>query len=262
MGTAKLTKLFSIMKWVVPMTLLVYSGWSMTERMVDQYENKQTYGALRFVYQTPHEEQQPSQQDNPPKSTAESSKSVSEVFRKLLLINPDIVGWIQIAGTNIDYPVVKASNNSFYLDHDVTKKPNKAGSIFMDFRNRTGSDGGDRHTILYGHNMRDRSMFTELLKYESPWFYETNTQISFNTIDQPMVWKIFAVYRTYVSFDYIRTEFQSDIDFMEFVTEISRRSMHKEQVIVQPEDQILTLSTCTNIEGDERFVVHAVLVKS
>lgn len=91
-------------------------------------------------------------------------------FLSLEAINPDVVGWIAAEGTEIDYPVVRGKDNDFYLRHLFMGEQNKLGSIFMDYRNH--SDFSNKNTIIYGHNMKDGSMFSSLIKYKDQHYYD------------------------------------------------------------------------------------------
>lgn len=112
-------------------------------------------------------EQPEGQQDDPTKS-GEEEKAID--FEGLRKINEDIVAWIQIPGIGVDYPVVQGEDNEYYLHHTFRKEVNKAGSIFLDYRNR--ADFTDQRVILYGHNMKDGSMFSNLKKYQDDAFWK------------------------------------------------------------------------------------------
>lgn len=111
------------------------------------------------------EEKADGQQDNPTETEAEE-KTID--FAELRKINEDIVAWIQIPETGVDYPVVQGEDNEYYLHHTFRKEANKAGSIFLDYRNR--ADFTDQRVIIYGHNMKDGSMFSNLKKYQDNAF--------------------------------------------------------------------------------------------
>jgi sortase B len=184
---------------------------------------------------------------------------VQNKFVELTKKNEDIVGWLKIENTAIDYPVTQAEDNDFYLDKDVSKNANAAGSIFMDFRNNVVDL--DRHIILYGHNMKDGSMFADLLHYESRWNFQNQSFIQFDTLFTDAKWEIFSVYTTDANVDYLQTEFQSDEEYRSFLETIKAKSLHSSNVILSQDDRILTLSTCSYAFNDARFVVHAKLVK-
>lgn len=198
-------------------------------------------------------------------TTAGSSSSADAATEQVLTLlnslnkeNPDIIGWIRIPGTNIDYPVVLGEDNRFYLDHDINRDQSRNGSIFMDYRNNAGL--GQKHTILYGHHTRDHTMFTDLMKYKVQAFSQKNTIIEYYTRNRKTTWKIFAAYVTAVDFYYIQTIFPTAVSFSRFLESIRSRSKFSHPVDVTPQDQILTLSTCTYEFENARFVVHAVLI--
>jgi SrtB family sortase len=137
----------------------------------------------------------------------QSMPTIQDNFIELLEINQDVVGWLHIEGTVIDYPVLQAEDNDFYLRRDWQKNDNIAGSIFMDYRNDILSIQPGSNTIIYGHRMNDGSMFGELIKYESRWNFENHRIIHLDTLYETYEWEIFSAYITDTSFDYIRTEF-------------------------------------------------------
>ena len=111
------------------------------------------------------EEKANGQQDDPTESETEE-KTID--FAELRKINEDIVAWIQIPGIDVDYPVVHGEDNEYYLHHTFQKEANKAGSIFLPYRNR--ADFTEQRVIIYGHNMKDGSMFGNLKKYQDNAF--------------------------------------------------------------------------------------------
>ena len=197
---------------------------------------------------------QPEQGQNQP-AVSSAKPVIQEAFQPLLAINPDVVGWIRIEGTTVDYPVVQSEDNSFYLDRGFDREPQAEGSIFMDYRNNISAS--DRHTILYGHNMKNKTMFASLLNYESSWYFKQHGTITFNTLNEESEWEIFSAYFTDTSHDYIRTDFIDEQGFTAFVQDIMDRSLHHSKAILTPEDRILTLSTCSPSGKDARFTVHA-----
>ena len=182
------------------------------------------------------------------------------IFDELLSINKDTVGWIKVNNTNIDYPVVKATDNDFYLKHDYYRNTNRHGWIFMDYRN--GIDENDKNTIIYGHNLANQKMFGTL-RYvlNQSWYTKTNNQIiTFNTLNNNEKYQIFSIYKIPVTTDYLATNFNSDDDFMKFIDLIKSRSIYDFNIEITKDDRIITLSTCSN-GSDQRLVVHAVAIK-
>lgn len=183
-------------------------------------------------------------------------------FDQLMMENPDTVGWIRVAGTNVNYPIVQAADNEYYLKRDYYHKFTNAGWIYGDYRNNFWDLQSNKNLIIYGHCRLDMSMFGSLEYCRRAWWvnnpgYHT---IHISTPTETTVWKVFAVYTTDVDFYYIKTNFSSDTDFLNLVEEMKSRSIHDFGTAVNGDDTILTLSTCST--DADRLVVNAVLVKS
>jgi len=173
--------------------------------------------------------------------------------------NDDVIGYLKIEGTSIDYPVVQADNNQFYLDHNIHKERDNAGWVFLDFENDTSRD--DPNTIIYAHNMRDDVMFHSLRNYTSKDYFESHRYITFNTEYADQTWEVFSFYRTPISFYYIQVFFHTHDDFVKLLMEMKSRSMYDTGVDVFPDDRVLILSTCVGgNDRNERYVLNARLV--
>ncbi|MBQ7799498.1 MAG: competence/damage-inducible protein A [Oscillospiraceae bacterium] len=195
-----------------------------------------------------------------------------EQFGLLYQENKDIVGWIEIEDSQINYPVVKTGDNDFYLTHNFYKKKERHGTPFMDYRN--SHDQLNFNTVLHGHNMKsDNQMFSDLENYYKGngaiTYYRKHPLISFDTVYEEMDWKIFAVFTCSVNsndknyFDYYNVlNLTSNEMFDEFIGGIRSRSIFNIPVDVKPTDQILTLSTCYYEYEDQRLVVMARRVRS
>lgn len=181
-----------------------------------------------------------------------------EVFDELTKINDDTVGYLSINNTKINYPVVQSDTNSYYLNRDFNKRKNSMGWIFMDYRNN--ATDLDKNTIIYGHNIKQGIMFGTL-KYalNSSWYKkESNQIITFNTPLQNMKWQIFSVYKILATEDYLKNEFSSNEEYLEFINMLKNRSLYDFKVDIDENSKIITLSTC--FSHSTRHVVHAVLV--
>ena len=177
-------------------------------------------------------------------------------FDDLKKQNSDTVAYLNIKNTNIDYIVVKGNDNEYYLKHNFNKKYNSAGWIFADYKNKF--DGTDKNIIIYGHSMKNGSMFGELYKiFDYNWLNnEENLNIIFNINGEDSTYKIFSMYRIEAEDYYIQTEFNDDEEFKKFLETIKSRDTRNLNVNVDINDQILTLSTCTS-DLNKRIVVHA-----
>ena len=180
-------------------------------------------------------------------------------FSKLKSINPDVVGWIQINNTNINYPFVQARDNSYYLTHSFNRSYNEAGWVFVDYRNSIGNE--EKNTIIYAHGRLDTTMFGNLRKIlTNGWLNnQDNHVIKISTESENTLWQIFSVYRIPTTSDYLKTRFVSDKEFQQFINLISSRSNYNFNTSVSVEDRIITLSTCYN--DNDKVVVHAKLIK-
>lgn len=178
---------------------------------------------------------------------------------------PDVKGWITIPNTMIDYPVLKSSADKspdYYLNKNIKGESTRYGSVFIDARCNDGPQLS-RSTVLYGHNIRDGSMFHDVVKFTDLKFYRERPVFTFNTIHDEMSWKIFAVFRTNAStaqgpvFDYIKVDFKDDDDFAKFIKDLQSRSLINTTVDVLPSDNIVVLSTCSYEFDDFRTVLIA-----
>ncbi len=176
-------------------------------------------------------------------------------FAELKNKNSDTVAWLKVENTNIEFPVVKANDNSYYLTHNFNKENNKAGWIFADYKNKF--DGTDKNIVIYGHNMRDDSMFGSLKDViQEEWYNnEENKYITFVTENEYQTYQVFSVYQIEKEDYYIQTDFPNN-EFEEFIKTIKQRSKKDFNVDVTSKDNILTLSTCAN-NNKYRVVLHA-----
>ena len=195
------------------------------------------------------------------KKDLEFKEKIAEYdFEKLKEINTDIVGFIEVDNTNISYPVVKSSDNSYYLNHSYKKEKNNIGSIFLDYRNDL--DNLSKNNIIYGHGRLDNTMFGSLnnLLDSSNLDSKESYYITLSTPKSIMTFKIFSVYTIPKEGYYIKTYFSSNKYFKEFLETIMKRSIYNFNTDVSTNDKILTLSTCKDNFG-KRVVVHAKLLK-
>lgn len=181
-------------------------------------------------------------------------------FNELKQINKEVQGWIQVNGTNINYPYVQASDNDFYLNHSFDKSSNGAGWIFMDYRNNPQEF--DKNTIIYGHGRSNTSMFGTLKNIlKSSWFKDSNNYvIKLATGQENSLWEVFSVYKIPTTSDYLQIKFSSDEEFQNFANKLIERSAYNFNTPVNSTDKIITLSTCWNDE--EKVVMHAKLIKT
>lgn len=179
-------------------------------------------------------------------------------FSELKIINNNVKGWIQVNGTNINYPFVQANDNKYYLTHSFNKSWNSAGWLFLDYRNNYTNN---KNTIIYAHGRTDKTMFGSLRTVLTKnWLSNTNNYvIKISTETENSLWQIFSTYHIPTTSDYLQTNFDSDGEYQEFLNMIKDRSSFNFNTRVNSNDNILTLSTCYN--NSDKMVVHAKLIK-
>ncbi len=196
-------------------------------------------------------------------SSSEENEAVDpliENYQKLLTINSDTVGWLTVKGTKIDYPVVKTSDNSYYLKRNFNREKDYNGWVFMDYRNNAKSL--DSNTIIYAHNRYYSGVMFGTLNNVTKNNWRNNPDnlyITFNSMYEQMTWKVFSIYNIEVTSDYLYTNFNTNEEYQKFINLIKDRSNFKFDTEVTTQDKILTLSTC--LDNNRRLVVHAVLQK-
>lgn len=187
-----------------------------------------------------------------------NEKLLSVDFTNLLIENEEIVGWIEIPNTNINYPFVKHKDNSYYLNHSLDKSYNTAGWIFLDYRNNMNPL--DENTILYAHGRVDGTMFGTLKDtLSNTWQEKEQFFIRISTLSYNYLFEIFSAYHIRTTNDYLTTNFKDKKEYQKFLNKITTRSMVNFNTKVSTENKILTLSTCYN--NKEKMVVHGKLVK-
>ena len=181
-------------------------------------------------------------------------------FNKLLKKNKDTVAFIHMNNTNINYPVVKTTDNKFYLNHAFDKSRNSAGWVFMDYRNTI--EGLSDNTVIYGHGRVDKTVFGTLKNtLTKSWqSNKDNYVIWLSTPKENMLFQIFSIYTIQSESYYITTSFDTTDSKKNWIDEMQKRNTSSAYAPVSVNDNILTLSTCQNNEGG-RIVVQAKLIK-
>ena len=184
------------------------------------------------------------------------------VVEKLQEENSDIVGWLEIENTNINYPVLQGTDNEFYLNHDYKKRKSKSGSIFID-KDCSWSPQSS-NLLIYGHNMKNNTMFQDLLKYETESFYINHPFIRFTTAEEDSFYEIFSSFKSKVyyqsdkSFKYYNfINAETEEEFNQYVSNVKKLSLYDTGKTAKFGEQLMTLSTCSYHTKDGRFAVVA-----
>lgn len=179
--------------------------------------------------------------------------------------NKDTIGYISVPGTDIAYPVVRGEDNEYYLSHNILKDESKYGAIFMDFRNADKDQ--QKHIIIYGHDMKNGTMFHSLLNFKQKSFFSENRIISFTWGETETMWEIYLAC-TIPTVDghminYTETRFGDNAAFEEYMTDMiayartAPSSTLSDNVTISQADQVLTLTTCTYEQDNSRFIIQA-----
>jgi sortase B len=252
---------------IVCIGVMGYSAYQLVSAGLAYKEGEEEYAGLRKYTveaadtpaQSPEGEMQETSGSTGEDGQTSAVPPLEVDFASLQAINPDIVGWLYIEALDISYPVVQGTDNDYYLHRTFEGKDNFSGSIFVEYRN--SGDFTDSNTIVYGHNMKNQSMFgklkllTEQQKYqESPYFWIL-------TPDQDYRYQIFSMQVTAADSD-VYTLFtnpgQEFVDYLYKMQDESEAALPLEEEFTA-ESRIVTLSTCTSSETD-RFVVQGVLL--
>lgn len=185
-------------------------------------------------------------------------------FEALRQKNPDVYAWITVPGTPIDYPILqRADDNSYYLSHTIDHEEKVEGAIFTENYNST--DFEDPNTVIYGHDMRNGTMFRSLLDYQDREFFEANKQIVIYTPDAVRHYEIFASYPYDNRHILLSFDFSDKSVYRQYLENIfSIRDMNAcidDSVNVDTDDKIITLSTCYGVQRNKRYLVQAVLTE-
>ena len=188
------------------------------------------------------------------------SRMILREYASIYLMNPDMVGWICIPGTKVDYPVMHCPEKTdYYLKRDFYKKSSAAGSIYI--RENCDVFAPSDNITIYGHRMNSGAMFGQLMEYKEQDFWEDHRYIQFDTLTQRNTYEIFAVFkisaRTNNGFPYHTFVDMAEEEFSEFVKQCQSRSLYDTGISVEYGDKLITLSTCEKGSSNTRFVVVA-----
>lgn len=185
------------------------------------------------------------------------STDLTDLIKK----NKDTVAWLKVNNTNVNYVVVQGKDNEYYLKHDFNKNNNTNGWIYGDYRDDFDLFG--TNTIIYGHNLTNRTMFGSLVwALKESWYKNTDNQfIKMSTTKSNTVWKIFSIYQIKPEVYYLKTYFESNEEHQKFLNTLKNRSIYNFNEELTTDDKILTLSTCSD-DGTKRMVIHAKLIKA
>lgn len=243
--------------------LLLFSLWKLASIFMGYHSGEKEYDDLRqYVLSEPADAENTTATDDTDEDAAteeDTTEAASQRMDRIDLaslkgLNEEAVGWIEIPGTEISYPLVHTSDNTYYLTHTFKRQENKSGSIFIETSN--AADFTDLHTIIYGHNMKDGSMFAGLKNYEKKNYYEAYPYVYVDLENGTHCYQIFSCHQADITDISYTIGYAADDTYASFLDSLKTSSLYDTGVSVSTEDSVITLSTCTN-KGEKRFVVHA-----
>ena len=197
------------------------------------------------------------------KNTEEQKKETERMLqvKQLQGQNTDIVGWLEIENTNINYPVLQGADNNYYMTHNYKNEKSKNGSIFLEANYNWNIPSNN--LLIYGHNLGNGMMFQELLKYEKKSFYQEHPVIRFTTAEEDTEYEIISVFKSRVYYKSEKNVFryyyfinnESEEEYNEFVKNAKNASLYPIDATASYGDQLITLSTCSYYVEDGRFAV-------
>lgn len=257
---AKHNKMSSSKKLIIVLLsiILVCSLVLIIRIKIDEYLNNQKQIEISQVIDTidiPHI-------DITPKKT-ERMLQVIELQKE----NPEVVGWLEIEGTNISYPVCQADNNDYYLTHSYKKEKVTGGSPFLD--KDYDFTIPSSNLLIYGHRNKKGLIFEDLIKYQDEQFYKEHKLIRFTTATEDTTYEVMSVFNSRVYYQdetnvfryYYFVNAENKAEYDEFVENCKKASLYDTGVTAEYGDQLLTLSTCEYSQDDGRFAVVARKIK-
>lgn len=240
---------------ILAVIVFCYSGFQLYTILKGYHDGRSEYDKIREIAITQKD-------DGNSKENTDGTDTFSVNFDELKSINEDTIGWIRFTPQpeEINYPIVQGADNDEYLHRTFSANENTLGTIFLNVDNKP--DFSDRNSIIYGHRMKDGSMFRHLQDYDSQKFWESNPYFYIYTPDgKKLTYHIFAAGQVEETSGIYQTEFASDDEYLSYLNLTTEISLYDTGVKVTTGDKVVTLSTCTSANDENRFVVLGVKEK-
>ena len=234
---------------------------------IDIYEKEKAKEVAQNISENEKEKVESDSEEKGEIISTENTEEQNEETERMLQVkqlqeqNADIVGWLEIENTNINYPVLQGTDNSYYMTHNYKKENSKNGSIFLDANYNWNIPSNN--LLIYGHNLGNGMMFQELLKYEKESFYQEHPIIRFTTAEEDAEYEIISAFKSRVYHKSEKNVFryyfflnsESEEEYREFVKNAKNASLYPIDATANYGDQLITLSTCSYYVQDGRFAV-------
>lgn len=209
--------------------IIIFSSYKIIEKIIDYNESEKINNALEEI-----------------------KVKNNNYYDELKKINSNYKFWLEVEGTNINYPVVQGKDNTYYLDHNFYNKKNSSGTLFVNYKNDIKKD---KNIIIFGHNMKNKSMFQNLMKFKNKDFFNKNKIINIYENGKKEKYEIFSAYIVDDDFDYLKWKFNSKDEYKKYLNECKEKSLFKRNINLNENDKIITLSTCSYETKEARMVV-------
>lgn len=254
-------KLLNIMM-IVAVLVFCFSGYQLYEQTKDYRNGGKEYDKVeKEAVEILSEEIEEDGEEDSETEKKTIDKTLYRVdFEKLRQMNEDVVGWIRFDEPEvINYPLVQTDDNDKYLTTTFEGNGNKVGTLFLDRINE--ADFEDENTFIYGHNMKNGSMFGRLRKYKKESFYKEYPYFYIYTPKgQVYTYQIFSVEITNDTSESFQKQFGDETEYLMYIEEIQKKSLYDTGVTADADSRMVSLSTCTNVSEEERLVVHGIRV--
>lgn len=232
----KIKKLISILLFIIVIICLT----TIIDKNYKYYRSNKKYEQIRHII-----------------NISEVNSNISLREEKLKSINSQYKFWINIPNTVIDYPVVQSEDNTFYLENNFYREKDISGAIFIDYNNDIIDD---KNLILYGHNMRNGSMFADINKFKEKNFFD-NGKIKIIKEGKEYFYEVFSIFIENSSNVNLKSNFINDDDFYEYIDILKNKSLYKKESIESNISNIITLYTCSYEFDEARTIVCASLIE-
>ena len=252
--------IYAILIFLIILSLLYIIKFSLLKKEAIAQSNLLNNYTHEIISSTLKEEKNKILNEVPNQTSIEETERILAV-KKLKSQNSDIVGWLEIENTNINYPVLQGTDNEYYMTHNYKKEKSKNGSIFLS--NEYDWSIPSSNLLIYGHNLNNGTMFQELLKYADESFYIEHPIIHFTTTKEDAKYEIISVFKSRVYYQSEENVFRyyyfinanSEEEYNQFVSDAKKASLYNIDATAKYGDQLITLSTCSYHVKDGRFAV-------
>ena len=252
--------IYAILIFLIILSLLYIIKFSLLKKEAIAQSNLLNNYTNAIISSTLKEEKNKILNEVPNQTSIEETERILAV-KELKKENSDIVGWLEIENTNINYPVLQGTDNEYYMTHNYKKEKSKNGSIFLN--NEYDWSIPSSNLLIYGHNLNNGTMFQELLKYADESFYIEHPIIHFTTTKEDAKYEIISVFKSRVYYKSEENVFRyyyfinanSEAEYNQFVSDAKKASLYNIDATAKYGDQLITLSTCSYHVKDGRFAV-------